>query len=96
MKGKPMLNWIVVGNKISPLNSRNKTLFFEKVENISKLYGFRVANGIKDRVIYKELFLQGLTVLDLNSEALKSRLTLSHLAAKQEIKNLAEFICPQQ
>jgi chromosome partitioning protein len=96
MKGKPMLNWIVVGNKISPLNSRNKTLFFEKLENISKLYGFRVASGIKDRVIYKELFLQGLTVLDLNSEALKSRLTLSHLAAKQEIKNLAEFICPQQ
>lgn len=90
--GKPMLNWIVVGNKISPLNSKNKTLFFEHLENISKLYGFRIAGGIKDRVIYKELFLQGLTVLDLNNEALKGRLTMSHLAAKQEIRNLAESI----
>ncbi len=94
-RGKPMLNWIVTGNKVSSLNSRNKTLFFEHLNRISKIYGFRVAGGIKDRVIYKELFLQGLTVLDLNTQALKGRLTMSHLAAKQEIKNLAEFICPQ-
>lgn len=92
---KQLLNWIVVGNKISPLNSKNKTFFFEQLNNISKLYGFRVADGIKDRVIYKELFLQGLTVLDVKSEALKGRLTMSHLAAKQEIRALAEYICPQ-
>ena len=94
-RGKKLLNWIVVGNKISPLNSRNKTMFFEHLNNIAKLYGFRVADGIKDRVIYKELFLQGLTVLDVKTEALKGRLTMSHLAAKQEIKSLAEYICPQ-
>ena len=91
-RGKPLLNWIVVGNKISPLNSKNKTMFFEQLEMLSKLYGFRMAGGIKDRVIFKELFLQGLTVLDLNTAALKGRLTMSHLAAKQEIKNLAESI----
>lgn len=93
--GKPALNWIVAGNKISSLNSRNKTRFFEHLNRIAKIYGFRVAGGMKERVIYKELFLQGLTVLDLNTQALKGRLTMSHLAAKQEIKNLAEFICPQ-
>jgi chromosome partitioning protein len=70
-------------------------MFFEHLNNIAKLYGFRVADGIKDRVIYKELFLQGLTVLDVKTEALKGRLTMSHLAAKQEIKSLAEYICPQ-
>lgn len=93
--GKPMLNWIVTGNKISSFNSKNKTLFFEKLNKIAKVYGFRVTGGIKDRVIYKELFLQGLTVLDLNTQALKGRLTMSHIAAKQEIRNLAEFICPK-
>ena len=67
-------------------------MFFEQLEMLSKLYGFRMAGGIKDRVIFKELFLQGLTVLDLNTAALKGRLTMSHLAAKQEIKNLAESI----
>lgn len=94
-QGKPTLNWIVASNKVSPLNSHNKTVFFDHLNRIAKTYGFRVAGSVKDRVIYKELFLQGLTVLDLNTRALKGRLTMSHLAAKQEIKNLAEFICPQ-
>ena len=92
--GKPMLNWIVVGNKKSSLNSRNKNQVFGYLEKAAKTYGFRVAPAIRDRVIYKELFLQGLTVLDLSHEALKCRLSVSHIAAKQEIKSLAEFICP--
>ncbi len=93
-RGKPMLNWIVVGNKISSLNSRNKNQVFDYLQKAARTYGFRVAPSIRDRVIYKELFLQGLTVLDMNHEALKCRLSVSHIAAKQEIKNLAEFICP--
>lgn len=93
--GKPMLNWIVVGNKISSLNSRNKNQVFGYLEKAAKTYGFRVAPTIRDRVIYKELFLQGLTVLDLSQDALKCRLSVSHIAAKQEIRQLAEFICPQ-
>ncbi len=92
--GKPMLNWIVVGNKISSLNSRNKKQVFGYLEKAAKNYGFRVAPAIRDRVIYKELFLQGLTVLDLSHQSLKCRLSVSHIAAKQEIKSLAEFICP--
>ena len=93
--GKPMLNWIVVGNKISSHNSRNKNQVFGYLEKAAKTYGFRVAPAIRDRVIYKELFLQGLTVLDLSTEELKCRLSISHIAAKQEIRKLAEFICPQ-
>lgn len=93
-QGKAYLNWIICGNKISPLRSKNKNFVFEQLEKISKLYGFRFCEGLKDRVIYRELFLEGLTVLDLQQESLKRRMSLSHLAAKIEIKNLAEFICP--
>ena len=89
------INWIVVGNKISALNSRNKNLFFEYLEKLSKLYGFRVCPGFKDRVIYKELFLEGLTVLDMQTDELKRRMSVSHIAAKREIRALAEFICPE-
>ncbi|MBP5399763.1 MAG: AAA family ATPase [Alphaproteobacteria bacterium] len=95
-QGKPLLNWIVVGNKISPFNSRNKNLFFDHLQKISKMYGFRIAGNLRDRTIYKEMFPQGLTVLDLNTKNLKSKMTISHLAAKQEIKSLAEFICPER
>lgn len=94
-QGKAYLNWIVVGNKFSSLNSKNKEIVFSYLDKMAKLYGFRFLRGIKDRVIYKELFLEGLTVLDMSHEQLKMKMTMSHLAAKHEIRNLAEFICPE-
>ena len=93
-KGLPYLNWVVCGNKISPIRSKNKNIVFAKLENLAKLYGFRFTPGLKDRVIYKELFLDGLTVLDLTREELHRRMTMSHLAAKMELTDLAEFIFP--
>lgn len=87
--------WILVGNKISSLKSKNKNLVFEYLQQLTKLYGFRFCEGFKDRVIYKELFLDGLTVLDMQHEQLKLRMSISHIAAKQEIRRLAEFICPE-
>ena len=94
-QGKPYLNWIVTGNKLSSFNSKNKTAIFSHLERLSKIYGFRLFSGFKDRVIYKELFLEGLTVLDMNDEALKMKMTVSHIAAKREINALAEFIYPE-
>ena len=94
-QGKPFLNWIVTGNKLSSYNSKNKANVFSYLHQIAKLYGFRFFSGLKDRVIYKELFLEGLTVLDMNNENLKMKMTISHIAAKREIKALAEFISPE-
>lgn len=91
--GKPMLNWIVVGNKISSLNSRNKNQVFGYLEKQPKptasAWRRRSATASSTRNCFA-----GLTVLDLSHEALKCRLSVSHIAAKQEIKSLAEFICP--
>ncbi len=91
-QGLAYLNWVVCGNKISTIRSRNKDAVFNKLEDLGKLYGFRLTPGLKDRVIYKELFLEGLTVLDFNQDKLSRRMSLSHLAAKMELNNLAEFI----
>lgn len=93
-QGKPFLNWIITGSKISAARSRNKAAIFEHLEKLSKLYGFRFCEGLKDRVIYRELFLEGLTVLDMQHEQLRMRMSISHIAAKMEINRLAEFICP--
>ncbi|MBE6467709.1 MAG: ATPase [Alphaproteobacteria bacterium] len=90
----PYLNWIICGNKVSSLRSKNKDMVFAKLESLSKLYGFRFTQGLKDRVIYKELFLDGLTILDMTSPKLHRRMCMSHLAAKMEINSLAEFIFP--
>ena len=95
-QGLPYLNWVVCGNKISTIRSHNKLSVFAKLENLSKLYGFRFTEGLKDRVIYKELFLDGLTVLDLSREDLHRRMSISHLAAKMELNSLVEFIFAKQ
>ncbi len=94
-QGKAYLNWIITGNKISASRSKNKALVFNYLEKLSKLYGFRLIDGMKDRVIYRELFLEGLTVLDMQHPNLKLRMSMSHLAAKLEINNLAAFISPE-
>jgi chromosome partitioning protein len=69
-------------------------MIFSKLNSLAKLYGFRFTEGLKDRVIYKELFLDGLTILDMNSPKLHRRLSVSHLAAKMELNTLVEFIFP--
>ena len=94
--GRGYLNWIVVGNKTSNYNSKNKSAVFEYLERLGKLFGFRFTPGLKDRIIYKELFLEGLTVLDMQNPAIRMKMTMSHLAAKREVRSLAEFICPEE
>ncbi len=94
-QGKAFLNWIVVGNKISPFQSNNQKQVFSYLKKLEKLYGFRSIIGVKDRAIYKEMFLEGLTVLDMQNETLKMKMSMSHLAAKREIFKLAEFISPK-
>lgn len=94
-KGHAYLNWIVVGNKTSTYNSKNKNIVFEYLEKLGKLFGFRFTPGLKDRIIYKELFLMGLTVLDMQHPDLRMKMTMSHLAAKREVKSVSAFICPE-
>ena len=93
-KELPYLNWVVCGNKTSSLRSKNKNFVFNKLETIGKLYGFRFAVGLKDRVIYKEMFLEGLTILDMATPALHRKMNMSHLSAKMELNTLVEFIFP--
>jgi len=92
LQRKPFLNWIVVKNRVSHINSKNKDLFNFLLLKLAKKIGFRPAGSVRERVIYRELFLQGLTVLDMRNEKVKLKMSISHIAAKREIKALAEAI----
>lgn len=84
------IEWIVLRNRLSSINARNKEQMEEIVKILSKRIGFRYIPGFGERVIFRELFLSGLTVLDL--EDYKMSITLSHVAAKQELRNLIQMI----
>ena len=82
------IDWIVMRNRMSPLDARNKRLVGEALENLAKRIGFRVAPGLSERVIYRELFPRGLTLLDLTESGSNVAFTMSHVAARQEIRDL--------
>ncbi|MFZ5781055.1 MAG: division plane positioning ATPase MipZ [Pseudomonadota bacterium] len=86
--GRPV-DWIVMRNRLSSLAARNKRDMGNVLEALSRRIGFRVAAGLSERVIYRELFLSGLTLLDLKrGGGVGPSLTLSHVAARQEVRDL--------
>lgn len=85
--GRPV-DWVVMRNRLSSLAARNKRDMSAVLEALARRVGFRAAAGLSERVIYKELFLKGLTLLDLRRGGAGPSLTLSHVAARQEVRDL--------
>ena len=56
----------------------------QALDEMSKRVGFRVAKGLSERVIYRELFPSGLTLLDKRQ---LGDLGTSHLVARQELRS---------
>lgn len=83
--GRPV-DWIVMRNRLSHLDARNKQKVGGLLNQLAKRIGFRLAPGFGERVIFRELFPKGLTLLDLREAG--TDLTLSHLAARQEVFSL--------
>ncbi|MCY4192449.1 MAG: AAA family ATPase [Rhodospirillaceae bacterium] len=86
------IDWVVLRNRLSPLGSRNQKNVGITLEQLATRIGFRLIDGFLERVIFRQLFLQGLTVLDLRDEGAKVSLNLSHVAARQEIRSLLEAL----
>jgi len=87
VQGARPVDWIVMRNRLSSLAARNKRDMGAVIEALARRIGFRVAAGLSERVIYRELFLSGLTLLDLRRGSGPS-LTMSHVAARQEVRDL--------
>jgi chromosome partitioning protein len=85
--GKPV-DWLVMRNRLSALSARNKRDMGAVLETLARRIGYRVAAGLSERVIYRELFLKGLTLLDLREEKTGIAMTMSHVAARQEVRDL--------
>jgi chromosome partitioning protein len=92
LEKKPPVEWIVMRNRLSNLDARNKRHMNQVLEKLSKRLSFKLAAGFGERVIFREMFLQGLTLLDFSESGKKLNMTMSHIAARQEVKRLLEEI----
>jgi chromosome partitioning protein len=87
------MDWVVVRNRMSPLESRNKQRFVQGLGELAARLGFRSADALAERVIYRELFPRGLTALDdLDEKTLGSRASQSHLTARHEFMGLFQSL----
>jgi len=79
------MDWVVVRNRTQHVEARNMRRLDQALAELSKRVGFRVAQGLSERVIYRELFPSGLTLLDKGH---LGELGTSHLVARQELRQL--------
>jgi chromosome partitioning protein len=79
------VDWVVLRNRLQHLEAHNMRRVGAALDELSKRVGFRVIPGLGERVIYRELFPQGLTLLDIES---LERVGLSHIAARQELREM--------
>jgi len=85
--GLKPIDWIVLRNRLGAQQMHNKRKVGAALDDLSKRIGFRVSPGFSERVIFRELFPRGLTVLDLKDTG-ADQLNLSNIAARQEVRDL--------
>ena len=88
MKDRGSIDWVVLTNRLATVEARNRKRVDERIAALSRRVGFRVGPGLRDRVIYRELFPFGLTVADLSPEVRPVPISLAHVAARQELRSL--------
>ena len=88
-----MIDWVLLRNRVASIQSNNAKQIAVSIGKLASELQFRTAEGLHDRVIFRELFPIGLTALDNIEEAAKGGvLTNSQLAARQEIAELIETL----
>jgi chromosome partitioning protein len=85
--GLEPIDWVVVRNRVGAQAMHNKKKMADAVDALARRIGFRVAPGFSERVIFRELFPRGLTLLDLRDIGVQN-LNLSNVAARQELREL--------
>ena len=84
---KSEMDWVVVRNRTGYTDARNQRRIEQALTELSKRVGFRAVQGLSERVVYRELFPSGLTLLDKGQ---LGELGTSHLVARQELRNLVQ------
>ena len=81
----PAPDWIVMPNRNRPASSHNEAVARKALSRLAKKAGFRLGEGLGDRVAFRELFLFGLTHIDLKRIP---RLAKVKACARREVEQL--------
>jgi chromosome partitioning protein len=90
--GRPPLRWVVLRNRLSHIHDRNKAEVADLLAALAGRLGFELAAGFGERVVFRELFREGRTLLDSPDVAVEGSPAPSHLSAYWEILTLLEAV----
>ncbi len=79
------VDWVVLRNRLQHIDSHNLRRVGAALDELARRVGFRVIPGLGERVIYRELFPKGLTLLDFEH---LSDVGIGHIAARQELREM--------
>ena len=79
------VDWVVLRNRLQHITSHNLQRVGAALDELARRVGYRVIPGLGERVIYRELFPKGLTLLDLGE---LGDVGLGHIAARQELREM--------
>jgi chromosome partitioning protein len=79
------IDWVVLRNRLHNMEARNQQRMTDAIAELSKRAGFRAIPGLNERVIYRELFPSGLTLVDKGH---LGNLATAHVVARQELREL--------
>lgn len=90
--GLQAIDWVVVRNRLGAQAMHNKEKMGRALKELSQRIGFRIAPGFNERVIFRELFPRGLTLLDLRDIGVAGQMNISNVAARQEVRDLIKAL----
>jgi chromosome partitioning protein len=79
------VDWVVLRNRLQHIESHNLKRVGAAMDELARRVGFRVIPGLGERVIYRELFPKGLTLLDLKQIGDAG---IGHITARQELREM--------
>ena len=89
--GLAPIDWVVVRNRLGAQRMVNKEKMERAVKMRAERVGFRIVPGFSERVVFRELFPRGLTLLDLKDIGVK-QLNISNVAARQELRDMMKAL----
>jgi len=86
--GDAPIDWVVMRNRLAQIEARNTREMAALLARLAERMNFRLQPGLSERVVFRELFYRGLTLLDLPDESATGWQSASHRRARQEVRDL--------
>jgi chromosome partitioning protein len=95
-RGRQPIDWVVMRNRLAQLDTRNSRDMRRLLDRLSERMGFELLPGLSERMIFRELFYKGLTLLDLPEQPNEARTNASRWNARREIDRLVDAVAARR